>query len=184
MLRYDPEPSHSKQVTALALQLFDQLKDVHLLGVEERNILEAASLLHDIGWSVSGNKHHKHSAKLIEEHNWKNADTTQVVMISAVARYHRKAQPKETHSLYSKLDDDRKAAVRKLAAIIRVADGLDRGHQDRVKKIALEFNRDKYKLLVYSSEPCTLEIWGADRKKAYFEEVFNTELTIQYEIMK
>jgi exopolyphosphatase / guanosine-5'-triphosphate,3'-diphosphate pyrophosphatase len=184
MLRHDPEPSHSKQVTSLALQMFDQLKDIHLLGAEERDILEAASLLHDIGWSVSGNKHHKHSARLIEEYDWKNARPAQVRMIAAVARYHRKAQPKETHRLYSRLDEDQRIVVRKLAAVIRVADGLDRGHQDRVKKVVLDFYPDHYQLRVLSPEPCTLEIWGADRKKAYFEEVFGTSLSIQYEILK
>src|SRR5437868_12053186 len=92
MQALEEEPHHVRHVAALALQLFDELEELHGLSELDRFILEAASLLHDIGWSVAqdGQGHHRQSARLIREHGWKHFQRGTVDIIAQVARYHRK----------------------------------------------------------------------------------------------
>ncbi len=181
MMQLDPEPSHAEQVCRLALQLFDQLHELHQLGEAERVLLEAAALLHDIGWSVSGTKHHKHAARLIGEHPWKNASPLEVLQIAALARYHRKAHPSSSHRILGQLDAEHLETVRRLAALLRVADGLDRSHGDRVRRIRARLQEDRCTLLLQSDGPCSLDIWGAQRKRQLWEEVFGLRLEFEQE---
>jgi len=181
MKQMDDEPSHARQVCRLALQLFDELESLHGLGAEDRAILEAASLLHDIGWSVSSSKHHKHAARLIEEHRWKNASPSQVLQIAAVARYHRKAHPKRTHSIYKQLDSHSQDAVVRLSALLRIADGLDRSHGGRVRQVRAQLAKDHCTLYLRGKGPCSAEIWGAERKRQLWEETFELQLEFQQE---
>lgn len=181
MLRLDPEPSHARQVCRVALQLFELMEPLHSLGLEERAILAAAALLHDIGWSVSGTGHHKHASRLILEHAWENASPTQVLQIAAVARYHRKAHPSKSHGVFSRLDPRSREAVRRLAALLRVADGLDRSHGSRVARIRLQLDEGCCTLLVQGAGPCSAELWAANRKRQLWEEVFGRRLEIRQE---
>lgn len=181
MLRLDPEPSHARQVCDLALQLFDALRPLHQLGREDRAVLEAAALLHDIGWSISGAKHHKHASRLILEHSWENASPLQVDQIAAVARYHRKAHPRGSHGVFSRLDADSQEGVRRLAAILRVADGLDRSHGNRVARIRPQLGEDHCLLLLQGYGPCSAELWAANRKRQLWEEVFGLRLELRLE---
>lgn len=181
MLRLDPEPSHARQVCRLALQLFELMEPLHSLGLEERTILEAAALLHDIGWSISGTRHHKHASRLILEHSWETASPTQVLQIAAVARYHRKAHPRKSHSVFSRLDPSSRDAVGRLAALLRVADGLDRSHGNRVVRIQAQLDEGCCTLLVQGSGACSAELWAANRKRGLWEEVFGRRLEIRQE---
>src|SRR5438132_50161 len=102
---FDWDVAHCRQVRDLALALFDQLQPLHQLGRDERDLLNAAALLHDIGWTISGSKHHKHSYRLIHESKRSLAGFTsqQVELIANVARYHRKALPALKHEAFATL---------------------------------------------------------------------------------
>lgn len=178
MLQLDPEPSHARQVCRLAMLLFDEWRALHQLGPGERAVLEAAALLHDVGWSVSGSQHHKHSSRLILEHSWECASGLQVLQIAAVARYHRKAHPKPSHGVYSQLDAVVREAVRRLAAILRVADGLDRSHENRVVGIRAQQRPDHCVLHLQGIGSCSAELWAADRKRGLWEETFGLRLEL------
>lgn len=181
MFQMEPEPVHAQQVCFLALRLFDELRSLHGMSPADRALLEASALLHDIGWSISGSRHHKYSARLIEEHSWKGVHPLQVLQIAAIARYHRKAHPKTSHYIFNRLDDDCRSRVQRLAALLRVADGLDRGHQSRVKALHARLNEEHCILLLSGDGVCSEEIWGAQRKKGLFEEVFQRHLELKME---
>jgi exopolyphosphatase/guanosine-5'-triphosphate,3'-diphosphate pyrophosphatase len=135
--RYDEEPSHSDQVCRLALELFDALRKWHGLEPRRRELLQSAALLHDIGWSQTpdGKGHHKLSARMIAEYNWRALATEEVEIVAQVARYHRKAIPEKGHAAFHALSRTAQEKVMILGGILRVADAFDRTHTGRIEKI-------------------------------------------------
>ncbi len=135
--RYDEEPSHSDQVCRLALELFDALKKWHGLEPRDRELLQSAALLHDIGWSQTpdGKGHHKISARLIAEYDWRALAAGEVEIVAQIARYHRKAIPEKAHAAFRTLSRAAQEKVMVLGGILRVADAFDRTHTGRVEKI-------------------------------------------------
>lgn len=168
---YGWEVEHCRQVRNLALMLFDQLQPLHDLGNEERDILEAAALLHDIGWTVAGKKHHKHSYRLIRENEAKLMPA-EVELIANVARYHRKSPPSEKHEAFASLKQDEQHVVRKLAALLRIADGLDRPHLQQVKRLTCEVGARQVTIRVGAIAEPVAHIAGGSRKRGLFEDVF------------
>jgi len=135
--RYDEEPSHSDQVTKLALEIFDGLKPWHRLDGRPRELLHAAALLHDIGWAMTpdGKGHHKWSARLIREQPWKHLAKEEVAVVAQIARYHRKVPPKPEHEDFHALPAPARKMVMILGGILRIADALDRTHTARVERV-------------------------------------------------
>jgi exopolyphosphatase/guanosine-5'-triphosphate,3'-diphosphate pyrophosphatase len=134
--QFECEPVHVHHVQHLALNLFDSLNDWHRYGPTERDQLRAAALLHDIGWANTqpdGRRHHKESARLIREHSWQETDGTWVERVALVARFHRKSCPAKRHADFMRLAQPDQERVRFLAALLRVADGLDRRHLQMVE---------------------------------------------------
>jgi exopolyphosphatase / guanosine-5'-triphosphate,3'-diphosphate pyrophosphatase len=171
------ERSHSEQVAKLAIELFDKTKKLHGLGKQERDYLFYAALLHDIGYYISHSEHHKHSYYLIRHAELLGFTDEEIEIIANVARYHRKSHPKMKHAGFAQLmTNEHRETVRKLSAILRIADGLDRGHLSFVKELKISSSKQgvKCSLTPQRSAPrdLELEIWGADRKKMLFEEVF------------
>ncbi len=175
----DPEPEHEGQVTRLALMLFDGLQPLHGMGARERALLEAAALVHDIGMSVSERKHHKKSYELITQHRFLMWRPDEVNLFALIARYHRKAEPSLEHGEYAALPERERAMVRKAAAILRVADGLDRAHLSTVQHVDVSYDSTTIWLKLHTYRDCGTEIWGAERKAALLENVFVKRLSIQ-----
>src|SRR6185503_12142703 len=163
MQALEEEPHHVRHVAALAVQLFDELEDLHGLGDHDRFILESAALLHDIGWSAAqdGKGHHRQSARLIREHGWKHMGAETVELIAQVARYHRKSPPDLEHEEFAALSPAERHRVQQLAALLRIADGLDRGHQRHVTGISVEVPPGELSIQLHSSHPCSREIGAA-----------------------
>jgi exopolyphosphatase / guanosine-5'-triphosphate,3'-diphosphate pyrophosphatase len=171
------EREHSLQVARLSVEIFDQTKRLHNLGPNEREYLYFAGVLHDIGYYISHSEHHKHSYYLIRHAELLGFTDEEIEIIANVARYHRKSHPKLKHSGFAQLmTDSHRETVRMLSAIIRLADGLDRGHLQLVDSIEVSLGRLGVKLSVkpkrIAPRDLELEIWGAERKKMLFEEVF------------
>jgi exopolyphosphatase/guanosine-5'-triphosphate,3'-diphosphate pyrophosphatase len=162
--RYDEEPSHSDHVAELALLIFDGLTSWHGLGPRTRELLRSAALLHDIGWSQTpdGKGHHKWSARLIQEHSWKNLTPDEVALVAQVARYHRKAPPQPDHAEFYALKSSAQKSVMVLGGILRIADALDRTHTGKIAH--LEASADKKTIVVQVQPEGT---WDAER--AMFE---------------
>ncbi len=171
---------HADNVARLALELFDQSTALHRLGNRERELLEAAAFLHDIGYHISHTQHHRHSYYIIRNAELLGFTDREIEIIANTARYHRKSHPKMEHAEYARMTLQDRDIVLRLASLLRLADGLDRSHQAAVLSVQLEIDAREARLLI-SPEPaidCTLEHWGAERRKALFEDVFKRRLTI------
>lgn len=170
---------HSTQVTRLALKLFDDLRQWHHLTDEDRELLEFASLTHDIGYHISHKKHHKHALYLITNADLKGFQQEEIEIIANVARYHRRSTPKARHSHFDVLTPSQKERIRAIAGILRVADGLDRSHFQNVRDFSTEVTDQKITISLETIGDPQLEIWGAMRKRELFEKLFNRELVIK-----
>jgi len=146
--KYKYEESHAACVTALSLKLFDFLKEDHGLGPRERLLLEVAAILHDIGFYISSASHHKHSAYLVDAAEIFGLRKADKDIVSNVIRYHRRSPPKPTHVPYMSLPRLERSIVSKLAAILRVADSLDRTHQQKIRDFTFTKQGDSYALWV------------------------------------
>ncbi|HPN88280.1 MAG TPA: HD domain-containing protein [Candidatus Omnitrophota bacterium] len=133
--KYQFEEKHCLHVAKLALSLFDQLSHLHQLTPQERNILEAATILHDIGWIKGQQKHHKLAQELIINSQRLKVSLKVRILIGLIARYHRKSLPQNSHKYFSQLNKISKKNVKILASFLRIADGLDRMHQSSVENI-------------------------------------------------
>jgi len=158
---------HVEQVRLLALSLFDQLADELGAGPEERWFLEAAALLHDVGQLVSYRKHHKHSYQLIMHAERLGLAARDRAIVAVASRYHRKRGPSRRHEEFAALDDADQDVVRRVSALLRVADGLDRGHTASVDRVTVTMLDDRCVVRAYprvQGADLSLEVWGAERK--------------------
>ena len=175
--RNDFEQQHAVQVVKLSLKLFDKLQPLHRMGNSERIWLRVASLLHDVGKSVSGEYHHKASRDIIVKQADLPFRKRVRKIIGLVARYHKGAMPKDTHKYYKRMDENDKQCVRALAAILRFADGLDAGHEGLVTDLACEVQRKR--MVIYILGGDGVDLRKAVKKADLFEEVFGREVEIR-----
>jgi exopolyphosphatase/guanosine-5'-triphosphate,3'-diphosphate pyrophosphatase len=172
---------HSEQVARLALDLFRGLRPLHTLANADGELLEFAALLHDIGFHIAASKHHKHSAYLIENAELQGFTADEIQTLAQTVRYHRKATPKEGHPGYAALPAAGKQKVRVLAALLRLADGLDRSYAQLVRGVRCRIGDKAVEVTLLSSSDAELEIWGARRKRDLGEEVFARKLKFTVE---
>ena len=170
--RLDPDRPHSEQVTRLALNLFDELGDLHGMGPYERKLLEYAARLHDVGWSIGGRRHHKHSMNLIRDEGLAGFSPLEISLIAGVARYHRRALPKRKHAEFAELPERFQKVVADLAAMLRVADGLDFTHRSVVERIEASWDSRTLRLTVISLRPAVVEREKAAGKGDLIEKQF------------
>ncbi|HOJ03667.1 MAG TPA: Ppx/GppA phosphatase family protein [Bacteroidota bacterium] len=174
------EQRHAHTVRRYAMHLFDQLREVHMLGNAEREYLEAASLLHDIGYHISHSEHHKHSYYLIRHSEMLGFTDREIEIIANIARYHRKSHPKLKHEGFPRLKDEDRRIVSVLAGILRVADGLDRRHQDVFSVLRCRLERATLHIDLTLRKDCdtSIELWGADRRKKLLEEALGISVRL------
>lgn len=174
---------HCSNVACLSLKLFDELKSLHNLSDEYKEYLEAAAILHDIGYHISHSQHHKHSYYIIRNSELLGFTENEIEIIANTARYHRKSHPKAKHTDYQKLPSVHKDAVKKLSALLRIADGLDRTHTGNIVEIQPHLKNGLVIFeVIYTKHFPEIEIWGAERRKELFEEVFN--LSVKFNPVK
>jgi exopolyphosphatase/guanosine-5'-triphosphate,3'-diphosphate pyrophosphatase len=175
------EEPHSKHVQKLALQLFDSIGQRLGCAPDDRRLLSDAALLHDIGYHISYDDHNKHSYHLIQHADLLGMTPAEQVMAANVARYHRGAEPKKKHTNYGGLEKPMRATIKRLAAILRVADGFDRGHADAVSEIRVRWLDRALRLTAvpqHQGANLRLEIWGASRKSRLLSEVAGVPVEI------
>lgn len=176
--RFQFDELHARQVARLSLSLFDQLRDlgVHGLSDLDRRVLLVAAVLHDAGQFLSYRRHHKHSLYLIHNSEVPGISRDDRVLAALVARYHRRAEPREEHYLYMDLPEEERARVRTMAAILRVADALDREHLQRLTSVRAELDEDTVRLVLDAKGELLLEHWALRKKGQMFTSVFGLEL--------
>lgn len=174
----DWHEDHSRHVASLANDLFDYLKSDMELGEEDRELLEYAAYMHDIGYHISHRKHHKHALYIIRNADLMGFKESEIEIMANVARYHRRSTPKSRHPFFKNLSKELKNRIKKLSAILRVADGLDRSHYQNIREMKMENKSAKIVIFIKSEADPHLEIWGAMRKRSLFEEVTGKSLEI------
>lgn len=178
------ELPHARHVTGLALKLFDQLLPLHQLGQTEREWLEYAGLLHDIGWVEGGIQHHKTSLHIILNTALLPFDSKQRLIIGSIARYHRKAEPSEKHDHFAALDAPERAKVVMLSAILRLADSLDRSHQSLVKDISCRIRKKLVVVTCLVTSKPKVEFLAVEEKGGLIEKALARRLELKYKLVK
>lgn len=175
--RCDWHQTHAEQVARICLQLFDQLKPLHGVNRKARELIEYAAMLHDIGWHISREEHHKHGMYLILHGSLKGFTPEEVQVMANIVRYHRKSGPKVSHESFAALSAKARQVVRTGAALLRISDGLDRSHCSVVSSISCSIHRRKVDVTIKSRGDAELEIWGGRRKMDLFADTFGRSLS-------
>jgi exopolyphosphatase/guanosine-5'-triphosphate,3'-diphosphate pyrophosphatase len=172
--------AHNLQSARLAVRLFDLTLSVHGLGAREREWLEYAALLHDIGYSIHYNDHHKHSYYLITNATLDAFDPREIEILAHVARYHRGRRPKpHRQPTLLALKPWQQKVIVKLACLLRVADALDRTHASRVAAIYASIRPHRVKLEVLSGYDVGLELEAAREHTELFAATFGRKLALR-----
>jgi exopolyphosphatase/guanosine-5'-triphosphate,3'-diphosphate pyrophosphatase len=172
--------AHSRHVARLAGSIYDQLAPHLGLNPLDRPLLEAAARLQDVGYLINYDQHHKHSYHLILHSRLEGFQPHELELIANVARYHRGADPKRKHENFRQLSSRDQDRVRHMAAILRVAGGLDRSNTQQVADVQADVNKDGITLKLTAPQFPEVDIWGARKRSKLFEKVFDTQLEIEW----
>lgn len=176
------EMAHSRHVARLAGSIFAQLAESHQLTAQDRSLLEAAAKLQDVGYLINYDQHHKHSYHLILHSRLEGFQPSELELIANVARYHRGAEPKRKHANFRQLSAGDRQRVRQMAAILRLAGGLDRSNTQQVTDVMAELDATGNTLLrIAAKQFPEVDIWGARKRGKLFEKAFDTSLAIEWD---
>jgi exopolyphosphatase/guanosine-5'-triphosphate,3'-diphosphate pyrophosphatase len=174
------EDAHSQHVTRLALRLFDQLHRRMGLGAVEREWLEYAAVLHDVGHVIDHHDHHRHTHYLVTHGALLGFDPAEREIIGQTARYHRKGGPQGGDAEFRKLPRDARKTVRALSALLRVADGLDRSHYGVVRDVTARVRDGRITLsLATDGEDAAMEVWEAARRADLLRDVLGLDVAFR-----
>ena len=173
------DEEHSEQVRRLGVQIFEALEPSYAMGPRACQMLEAAALLHDVGYFISYSKHHKHSYHLIRHANLFDFTPREIEIIANIARYHRKSLPKQQHENFQRLGSLDQDLVMKLGGILRLADGLDRRRSQLVRQLECRLTRQRLTIGLVGEGDLSVEIFGGQAKGALFEKAFARKLDIR-----
>jgi len=188
--RYDYDVAHSHQVVRLATRIFDDTKELHQLSGQDRKMLQYAAILHDIGYHIAHNNHHRHGLYLIKNSEMPGFTGDEIAMMATMVRYHRGSLPSKTsdarsrheHEDYHALDRGQRARMLRLASILQIADGLDRSHRQLVNDVRCEVSDGTVTFVASGAGDCELEMWSAERKSSWFSDLFKVEVRFKRKI--
>lgn len=177
--RYRFDEVHARHVALLACRLFDALQEDHGLDASCRLLLEVSAILHDIGTVIRASGHHKHGYYIVNNSEIFGLDGRDRTVVANVVRYHRRALPSPSHFSYMSLTRADRIVVNKLAALLRVADALDRSHQARVRELEIQKTEDEVTLRCSYGGNLALKILALERKADLFQEVFGLRVRLE-----
>jgi exopolyphosphatase/guanosine-5'-triphosphate,3'-diphosphate pyrophosphatase len=177
--KYHFDESHAERVRELSLRLFDELKTEQRMTETHRLYLEVSALLHDIGLFVGSRSHHKHSYYLISSSELFGLRKHELELIANIARYHRRAMPQRSHAPYLALDRDERMIVSKLAAILRVANALDKDHLQKAIDLKISREGDQLALIAQNISDLTMGKLALASRSDFFTEVFGKKIVLR-----
>ena len=177
--KYKYDETHAERVCGFSQMLFDELMGEQRMNDTHRLYLQVAALLHDIGFFVSPRGHHKHSQYLISSSGLFGLRERELEIIGNIARYHRRAMPQRTHVSFVSLDRDERMIVSKLAAILRVANALDKEHLQKISDLKVSREGDKIVLVAQNASDLTLERAALNERSDLFREVFGKQIILR-----
>jgi exopolyphosphatase/guanosine-5'-triphosphate,3'-diphosphate pyrophosphatase len=169
---------HGEQVARLCLRLFDQLRSLHGLGRDVRELVEYGALLHDVGRSIGQARHHKHSRYLILNGGLDPFTRDEVRTIACIARYHRRSFPSAGHRLFRSLPKRLRRAVGVGSALLRIADGLDRTNCSVVSDVICRTRPTTVDIVVDARGDAELELWSAEARSKLFRHLFRRSVVL------
>ncbi len=173
--RCEYDPSHASQTAKLARSIFDQTEDLHGLGRDARDLLEVAGVLHDIGYAISHSAHNRHAQYLIMNSELVGFSRRELSIVGNMVRYHGGRKPKKTDVEYVRLRPADRRMVKRLTAILTMADALDRSSRAAVESVKVDVTEGQTRFEITPARDCELEIWDARRKAPTFERAFDVE---------
>jgi len=179
--RYQSDPRHGAHVGRLCDRFFRELADLHQLGPHDELLLQVAAILHEVGTYISPRAHHKHSEYIILNSEIFGLDRLDVTIVALVSRYHRHSGPRLSHPNYGALSTENRIRVSKLAAILRVADALERTHDQRVGELEIRRDGGKLHLRLPGLADAAVERLAMQSKGDLFEQVFGLAVVIDEE---
>jgi len=174
------EAEHGRTVATLAGRIFEQVAEPLDLPPADRLLLECAARLQDVGYVINYDQHHKHSYHLIRNSRLPGLRPHDLELVANVARYHRGALPKKKHENLSRLSPDDQRRVQRLAAILRMAGGLDRSRSQQVRDVVAAVHGGRLVLDVVADQEPQVDIWGAERRTDLFEKVFGMKVDVRW----
>ncbi|MCX7780558.1 MAG: HD domain-containing protein [Negativicutes bacterium] len=170
--KYNHDTKHAGAVEKYSLLLFDRLVKIHGLGKRARFLLKIACMLHDIGKYVSLRKHYFYSYRLIVSTDIFGFSEEEKAVIANIAHYHSKGTPSNNDNNYAVLGKEQKVTVAKLAAIIRLADAIDRSHRQKVSDCEIVLRGNELHVFASAKEDISLEEWTFADKTDFFQDVY------------
>jgi exopolyphosphatase/guanosine-5'-triphosphate,3'-diphosphate pyrophosphatase len=177
--RYHSDPRHGDHVMKLCRHLFTHLQPLHQMGDHEALLLQCAAILHEVGSYISPRSHHKHSQYIILNSEIFGLDRLDITIVALVARYHRHSTPRPDHPHYADLSADDRVRVCKLAALLRVADALERTHHQRVQQIGVHIQGDKLVLKLNGISDAAVEKLAMQSKADLFTQTFGLTVVLE-----
>jgi exopolyphosphatase/guanosine-5'-triphosphate,3'-diphosphate pyrophosphatase len=177
--KYAFDEKHARFVADISVQLFRVLQRDFHLDPRHELLLRIAALLHEIGGFISNRSHHKHSMYLIQNSRLFGLSREDVALVALIARYHRRALPSPNHPEYAALDRDSRMAVSKTAAILRVADALDRNHLQQIVNATITLAKGELVITVEGAEDLALERLALREKGPLFEDVYGLKVVLR-----
>jgi exopolyphosphatase/guanosine-5'-triphosphate,3'-diphosphate pyrophosphatase len=179
LTKFQVNERHARHVARLALQLFDGLRSVHGLEVGDRDLLQYAALLHDVGAVIGYDGHGDHSYYIIRNGNLRGLSAEEVEVVATVARYHGQRRPRKGDRAYASLPRPRRRAVKWMAALLRIAEGLDRSHYQLVRELRIARRGRRVAILVAARRDARLELWAARRRTGLLEKLLDDRVTVK-----
>lgn len=176
--RYGVALDHARKVAEISNLLFGALETLHELTPAHGKLLEAAAYLHDVGHYVSDASHHKHSWYVVSNSDLAGFTERERLLIAALCRYHRKSLPSPEHSAYQALTTEEKRTLMLLVPILRLADNLDRSHDQRIRGVECRLRDGHVVLQVHSQGDIDLEQWAAEQAGTAFQQVYQRPITV------
>ena len=176
--KYHFDEAHALHVTKFCMELFDALAMEHGMNRRQRMMLEVSALLHDIGIYIKGSGHNKHGQYIVVNSEIFGLRRNEVDIIANVIRYHRGDPPAQSDIEYISLQREERILVLKMAAVLRVADALDRGHTQQIKSLAVEHRPETIALHAKGVYDTSLELIALEEKSDLFQEVFGYKVVL------
>ncbi len=177
--RFSFDEGHAVHTRDVALALYDQLDALHQLPADARLILEVAAVLHDVGNVVSRSRHHKHSLYLIGNMDLPGLSNHERDLAALVARFHRRSPPRREHPTLQHLNEVELRLVRKLVALLRIADATDRSRQQAVESVDVVVRPRRVVVRLHPRSKKAVEAWDLESDAALFRAVFGRRLEIE-----
>jgi exopolyphosphatase/guanosine-5'-triphosphate,3'-diphosphate pyrophosphatase len=177
--RYGTSLKHARNVASLARRLFELTQPLHQLPPGAGKVLEAAAYLHDIGHYVSGTSHHKHSAYLVANSDLPGFQNEEQLTIAALCRFHRKSLPQTRHSHFQALAPELRRMVSYLVPLLRIADSLDRSHEQKVTDVGMSLKNGSVFLSIEAGEHADLEMWAVGEVAGSFTEIYGLSVSVR-----